>query len=132
MRNTSSLPIYKKKPIIPSEENPIRKTSDNRNIASSKKHQNTRKVYIETYGCQMNVSDSELMSGILTQAGHKTVNDIDAADELLRAKADPNQHDLRGRTLAQIAAAKRYPAGSPLVQALIEAKADPQLEAPQP
>ena len=83
MRNTSSLPIYKKQPIVPSEENPIKKASDNRNIASSHKHQNPRKVYIETYGCQMNVSDSELMSGILTQAGHRTVNEIDAADVIL-------------------------------------------------
>ena len=42
-----------------------------------------RNVYIETYGCQMNVSDSELMAGILTQAGHQTVNDIDNADVVL-------------------------------------------------
>jgi tRNA-2-methylthio-N6-dimethylallyladenosine synthase len=29
-----------------------------------------RKVYIETYGCQMNVSDTELMHGVLMQAGY--------------------------------------------------------------
>ncbi len=83
MRNTSSFPIYKSQPIIPTGEHPTQKISDNRPIASGHKHQNPRKVYIETYGCQMNVSDSELMSGILTQAGHKTVNDIDAADVIL-------------------------------------------------
>lgn len=42
-----------------------------------------RNVYIETYGCQMNVSDSELMAGILTQAGHHTVANIDEADVIL-------------------------------------------------
>ena len=42
-----------------------------------------RKVYIETYGCQMNVSDSELMAGILTEAGHQTVSDIADADVVL-------------------------------------------------
>ena len=42
-----------------------------------------RKVYIETYGCQMNVSDSELIAGILTQAGHRTVPDIADADVVL-------------------------------------------------
>lgn len=83
MRNTSSLPIYKKQPAILSEEKPFKKNSDNQNNAYNSKHQPPRKVYIETYGCQMNVSDSELMSGILTQAGHTTVNDIETADVIL-------------------------------------------------
>ena len=42
-----------------------------------------RRVYIETYGCQMNVSDSELMAGILTQSGHQTVSHLDDADVVL-------------------------------------------------
>ncbi len=42
-----------------------------------------RKVYIETYGCQMNVSDSELMAGILNQSGHQTVSTLDDADVVL-------------------------------------------------
>ena len=42
-----------------------------------------RRVYIETYGCQMNVSDSELMAGILTQYGHQTVSHLDDADVVL-------------------------------------------------
>ena len=42
-----------------------------------------RRVYIETYGCQMNVSDSELMAGILTQSGHQTVPHLDDADVVL-------------------------------------------------
>lgn len=83
MRHTSSLPIYKKQPAILSEEKPFKKNSDNQNNAYNSKHQPPRKVYIETYGCQMNVSDSELMSGILTQAGHTTVNDIETADVIL-------------------------------------------------
>ncbi len=83
MRHTSSLPIYKKQPSILSEEKPFKKNSDNQNNAYNSKHQPPRKVYIETYGCQMNVSDSELMSGILTQAGHTTVNDIETADVIL-------------------------------------------------
>src|SRR3954470_23694903 len=31
-------------------------------------------VYIETYGCQMNVSDSELMLGRLTASGYQSVD----------------------------------------------------------
>jgi len=42
-----------------------------------------RRVYIETYGCQMNVSDSELMAGILTQSGHQTVPHLNNADVVL-------------------------------------------------
>jgi tRNA-2-methylthio-N6-dimethylallyladenosine synthase len=42
-----------------------------------------RRFYIETYGCQMNVADSELMSGILTRAGFSPVEDPDGADVIL-------------------------------------------------
>jgi|GEM_PF-4027946 len=38
------------------------------------------KFYIETYGCQMNVADSELLISILSRAGHLMVKDINAAD----------------------------------------------------
>jgi len=40
-------------------------------------------VYIETYGCQMNVSDSELMLGKLTAEGYATVDQPDGADVIL-------------------------------------------------
>lgn len=40
-------------------------------------------VYIETYGCQMNVSDSELMLGRLTASGYDSVAQPDAADVIL-------------------------------------------------
>lgn len=40
-------------------------------------------VYIETYGCQMNVSDTELMLGTLTAAGYKHVEEPDGADLIL-------------------------------------------------
>jgi hypothetical protein len=33
------------------------------------KHMERPTVYVETYGCQMNVSDSELMLGLLSEAG---------------------------------------------------------------
>jgi len=40
-------------------------------------------VYIETYGCQMNVSDSELMLGKLEASGYRQVNEPDGADVIL-------------------------------------------------
>ena len=40
-------------------------------------------VYIETYGCQMNVSDSELMLGALAARGYEAVDVPDGADVIL-------------------------------------------------
>jgi len=40
-------------------------------------------VYIETYGCQMNVSDSELMLGRLADSGYRPVDSPDGADVIL-------------------------------------------------
>ncbi len=40
-------------------------------------------VYIETYGCQMNVSDSELMYGKLRSEGYETVDAPQGADVVL-------------------------------------------------
>ena len=40
-------------------------------------------VYVETYGCQMNVSDSELMLGSLTSIGYAPVEGPDGADVIL-------------------------------------------------
>jgi tRNA-2-methylthio-N6-dimethylallyladenosine synthase len=40
-------------------------------------------VYVETYGCQMNVSDSELMLGKLASAGYTPVEQPDGADVIL-------------------------------------------------
>jgi tRNA-2-methylthio-N6-dimethylallyladenosine synthase len=40
-------------------------------------------VYIETYGCQMNVSDTELMLGKLTESGYDEVKQPDQADVIL-------------------------------------------------
>jgi tRNA-2-methylthio-N6-dimethylallyladenosine synthase len=40
-------------------------------------------VYVETYGCQMNVSDSELMLGKLAESGYDAVDQPDGADVIL-------------------------------------------------
>lgn len=40
-------------------------------------------VYIETYGCQMNFADTELVMGILKNKGYAITKDIDSADVIL-------------------------------------------------
>lgn len=42
-----------------------------------------KKVYIETYGCQMNVADTEIIFSILEKAGYQRCEDIDQADIIL-------------------------------------------------
>ena len=42
-----------------------------------------KRLYIETYGCQMNVSDSELMLGKLAAAGYVAVDTPNLADVIL-------------------------------------------------
>lgn len=41
------------------------------------------KVYIETYGCQMNIADSETVASILTQNGYTLTDDLQSADVVL-------------------------------------------------
>ena len=41
------------------------------------------KVYIETYGCQMNLADTEVVMGILSTKGYKLTKEIDSADVVL-------------------------------------------------
>ncbi len=41
------------------------------------------KVYIETYGCQMNVADTELIMGILNGQGYGLAKELDEADVVL-------------------------------------------------
>ena len=42
-----------------------------------------KKAFIETYGCQMNASDSELMHGILAENGYSAVDGPEEADVIL-------------------------------------------------
>ena len=42
-----------------------------------------KKVYIETYGCQMNVADSEVVISILEDKGFKHTDDINSAGLIL-------------------------------------------------
>ena len=39
-----------------------------------------KKLFIETYGCQMNVADSEVVASVMKMAGYETCDDIKDAD----------------------------------------------------
>jgi tRNA-2-methylthio-N6-dimethylallyladenosine synthase len=68
-----------------------------------------RRVYVETYGCQMNVADSELVGGILNSKGYTFTGEMSEADVVLLntcAIRDNAEQRIRGR-LGLINAQKR-------------------------
>ena len=64
-------------------------------------------VYIETYGCQMNVSDSELMLGRLADSGYLSVDEPDGADVILVNTCAIRDH-AEQRVLGRIGELKRH------------------------
>jgi tRNA-2-methylthio-N6-dimethylallyladenosine synthase len=46
----------------------------------NRKSVNSRQIYIETYGCQMNLADTEVVLSILTDAGFTQTNNLRTAD----------------------------------------------------
>lgn len=42
-----------------------------------------KRVYIETYGCQMNIADSEVVSSVLADGGYELTDSLSTADVLL-------------------------------------------------
>jgi tRNA-2-methylthio-N6-dimethylallyladenosine synthase len=57
----------------------MQKYKKKRNFAN-KKRKYMKKLYIETYGCQMNVADSEVVASVMQMAGYETTDSIDEAD----------------------------------------------------
>ena len=51
-----------------------------------------KKIFIETYGCQMNLSDTEIISGILTDSGLSSTTEIKEADVILINTCGVREH----------------------------------------
>lgn len=51
--------------------------------AAREKVGNTKKLFLESYGCQMNFSDSEIVASILSQMGYNTTTEVEEADLIL-------------------------------------------------
>ena len=51
--------------------------------ATTPSHATARLAYVETFGCQMNVADTEMMLGLLHQAGYARTDDPAAAELIL-------------------------------------------------
>jgi len=71
-----------------------------------------KRVYLETYGCQMNEADSELMAGVLTRAGFDLVAGPEDADILLLNTCAVREH-AEQRVLGRITDLARWKARRP-------------------
>lgn len=52
-------------------------------IESAEDSNNTKKLYLESYGCQMNFSDSEIVASILVKSGYSTTRNPESASVIL-------------------------------------------------
>lgn len=69
----------------------------------------SRTVYVETYGCQMNVSDSELIAGVLAAKGYRSVAEPRGADVILlnTCAIRENAEEKVGRRVRQLISERR-------------------------
>ncbi|WP_417428368.1 tRNA (N6-isopentenyl adenosine(37)-C2)-methylthiotransferase MiaB [Halpernia sp.] len=65
------------------QEKYIDETKQGEAIAIAEKPENTKKLFLESYGCQMNFSDSEIVASILNDNGYNTTNNLEEADLIL-------------------------------------------------
>ncbi len=52
-------------------------------VLESNPNKNSKKLYLESYGCAMNFSDSEVVASILEKNGYSTTRNIDESDLIL-------------------------------------------------
>lgn len=65
------------------EEKIIDETKQGETLVLDAKEGNTKKLFIESYGCAMNFSDSEIVASILTKEGFNTTQKLEDADLVL-------------------------------------------------
>jgi len=64
-------------------ENIIEEKKQGQALVTSNKNGNNKKLFIESYGCQMNLNDSEIVASILAEEGFNTTPHLEEADLVL-------------------------------------------------
>ncbi|RZJ66415.1 MAG: tRNA (N6-isopentenyl adenosine(37)-C2)-methylthiotransferase MiaB [Flavobacterium sp.] len=64
-------------------EKVIEEEKQGESLVLQQKPENTKKLFIESYGCQMNFSDSEVVASILAGQGYNTTSVLEEADLVL-------------------------------------------------
>ncbi|MDI3310547.1 MAG: tRNA (N6-isopentenyl adenosine(37)-C2)-methylthiotransferase MiaB [Thermoanaerobacterium sp.] len=83
--------MSERKEIIVTEED-IKKQKDIINQMAILNKDRYLKFHIETYGCQMNVHDSEKLAGVLTEMGYQHTDNLENADVILFNTCCVRQH----------------------------------------
>ncbi|RCU43567.1 tRNA (N6-isopentenyl adenosine(37)-C2)-methylthiotransferase MiaB [Chryseobacterium lacus] len=65
------------------QEKYIDETKQGEAYAIAERKGNTKKLFLESYGCQMNFSDSEIVASILRDEGYNTTLNVEEADLIL-------------------------------------------------
>ena len=65
------------------EEKIIEENKQGTSLVTNQKETNQKKLFIESYGCQMNFSDSEIVASILSEQGYNTTQNLEEADLVL-------------------------------------------------
>lgn len=65
------------------ESKDINEAIQGSSLVLDEKKTNSKKLFIESYGCQMNFSDSEIVASILANNGYNTTNKMEDADLIL-------------------------------------------------
>jgi len=66
-----------------SSEHIIEEKKQGQALITDQVHGNTKKLFIESYGCQMNLNDSEIVASILADEGYNTTHLLEDADLVL-------------------------------------------------
>jgi tRNA-2-methylthio-N6-dimethylallyladenosine synthase len=61
----------------------IEEDKQGESLVLDQKPENTKKLFIESYGCSMNFSDSEIVASILAGQGYNTTQNLEEADLVL-------------------------------------------------
>ena len=64
-------------------EKVIEESKQGESLVLEHKKENTKKLFIESYGCAMNFSDSEIVASILSDNGFNTTQNLEEADLVL-------------------------------------------------
>ncbi len=90
------------------------------------KAQPERRLYIETYGCQMNVADSEVVASIMGMDGYALADSVDDADAILlnTCSIRDNAEQKIANRLRQLAAVRNARKNTPLLVGVIGCMAE--------
>ena len=86
-----------------------------------------KKLYIETYGCQMNVADSEVVAAVMQMAGYSLTDTVDDADAVLLNTCsirDNAEQKIVNRLQVLSSVRRKRPATRPLIVGVIGCMAE--------